>query len=431
MICFRILKPKKLKWNEVVAPLINQGYSRILQDGNVEKLGEFKFSDSTHKWVVVVQDRLKLSDVNRGRFLESAGTAQHYGDGAVEVYHDSGEQVGVYTRGLHSAKSGREFRDKSAALFSFNSPIGACPKCRGFGRVIEIDYGLVIPDRSLSIDDGAIRAFSGEVYQESLFDLQRACRKKKIPTHIPWSNLSAADLEFVMEGEPGYQQGDFERQGHWYGVRRFFQFLEQNTYKMHVRVFLSKYRSYVDCPDCGGTRLQPESLYWKWEGLRLPDLYEMPVQELHEWIRGKSSAIGNAQVDSAREAILNRLSYLNDVGLGYLTLNRSSRTLSGGEVERVNLTACLGTKLTDTLFVLDEPSVGLHSRDIERLIRILQMLTGLGNTVVLVEHDESVMRAADHLIEIGPRRGATEGRLCLPEPMRTCLSRPTLSRAVI
>ena len=424
LICFRINKPAKLSWEEVVNPLIGQGYSRVLVDGAVSKLGDYTFSEKKDRSVVVIQDRIKLAANNRGRFIDSVSTSQHYGNGAVEIYTDSGASIGVYTRGLHSAKSGREFRDKSAALFSFNSPIGACPRCRGFGRVIEIDYGLVIPDRSLSIDDGAIRAFSGEVYQESLFDLQRACRKKKIRTNIPWNEMSEKDLEFVMEGEPGYKQGDFDRLGHWYGVRRFFQFLEQNTYKMHVRVFLSKYRSYVNCPDCDGTRLQPESLYWKWEGYRLPDLYELPVLELYELLSTKSVAVGNAQVDTAREAIINRLSYLNDVGLGYLTLNRSSRTLSGGEVERVNLTACLGTKLTDTLFVLDEPSVGLHSRDIDRLIRILKQLTQLGNTVVLVEHDESVMRAADHLIEIGPQPGRNGGKVVFEGPYLEMIDDP-------
>jgi excinuclease ABC subunit A len=169
-------------------------------------------------------------------------------------------------------------------------------------------------------------------------------------------------VRFVIEGHPGYEAGDFDRHGHWYGVRRFFEFLEQNTYKMHVRVFLSKFRSYVTCPDCRGTRLQPESLCWKWEGFTLPDLYRMPVDQLLDIVGSRSAPMGNEQVDTAREAIVNRLSYLNEVGLGYLSLDRSSRSLSGGEVERVNLTACLGTQLTDTLFVLDEPSVGLHSR---------------------------------------------------------------------
>jgi excinuclease ABC subunit A len=421
LICFRLRKPDSLAWSDVLQPLQGQGYSRVLIAGEVVKLEGFVPDAAMEGSLVVVQDRLRLEPEQRSRFLDSVATAQHFGGGEVEVYRDDGTWVGTYSRGLHSARTGRRFRDKSVALFSFNSPIGACPKCRGFGRVIEIDYGLVIPDRNLSIDAGAIRAFSGEVYQESLFDLQRACRKKKIPTNLPWKDMGPDQVDFVMEGEPGYQQGDFDRHGHWYGVRRFFEFLEQNTYKMHVRVFLSKYRSYVNCPACGGARLQPEALNWKWEGYRLPDLYELPVRELHELLLDRTSATGNPQVDSAREAILNRLSYLNEVGLGYLTLNRSSRTLSGGEVERVNLTACLGTRLTDTLFVLDEPSVGLHARDIARLIRILKLLTDLGNTVVLVEHDESVMRAADHLIEIGPRPGREGGNVVFAGPYAAML----------
>ena len=411
MLVFRVRKPEQLEWEEVVKPLVGQGYSRVVVDGDVRKLDELDLDTVENNELRVIQDRMEFTQENRSRFLDSTETAQHYGNGAVEVYSDKGKSIGHYSRGLHSVGSGRVFRDKNPALFSFNSPIGACPKCRGFGRVIEIDYNLVIPDKTLSVKDGAIRAFSGEIYQESLQDLLRACRKKKIPTNIPWRDMPEEHIEFVMEGEPDYRVGDFERKGSWYGIKRFFRFLEETTYKMHVRVFLSRYRSYVECPDCHGNRLQPESLCWKWEGYRLPDLYRIPVKDLERIVGDNSSPVGNAQVDTAREAILNRLHYLNEVGLGYLTLDRSSRSLSGGEVERVNLTACLGTKLTDTLFVLDEPSVGLHSRDIDRLIRILKMLTGLGNTVVLVEHDESVIRAADHLVEIGPKAGREGGKI--------------------
>ena len=411
LLVFRLQKPEQLTWDEVIKPLVGQGYSRLLIDGKVTKVDELDFDTYAVSELLVIQDRMQFTAKNRSRFLDSIETAQHYGNGAVEIYAESGERIGHFSRGLHSVKTGRVFRDKNPALFSFNSPVGACPKCRGFGRVIEIDYNLVIPDKTLSIKDGAIRAFSGEVYQESLQDLLRASRKKKVPTNIPWRDMPDEHIEFVMEGEPGYRVGDFERKGSWYGIKRFFKFLEESTYKMHVRVFLSRYRSYVECPDCQGNRLQPESLCWKWQGYRLPDLYRIPVKNLEKIVGDQSDPVGNAQVDTAREAILNRLHYLNEVGLGYLTLDRSSRSLSGGEVERVNLTACLGTKLTDTLFVLDEPSVGLHSRDIDRLIHILKMLTGLGNTVVLVEHDEAVMRAADHLIEIGPNAGKGGGEI--------------------
>lgn len=422
LIAFRLEKPDQLKWEEVIKPLIGQGYSRALVNDEICKIGDLDLSTYEDSGILVIQDRLNFDSTSRTRFLDSVETAQHYGSGAVEIFTENGKALGHYTRGLHSVTTGRVFRDKNPALFSFNSPIGACPRCRGFGRIIEIDYGLVIPDRSLSIEDGAIRSFSGEVYQESLRDLLRACRKKKIRTDIPWGEMPEDILQFVMEGEPDYGVGDFDRLGSWYGVKRFFKFLESNTYKMHVRVFLSKYRSYVKCPECEGNRLQPESLCWKWNDYRLPDLYQIPVKELERIVREDSTVVENAQVDIAREAILNRLYYLNEVGLGYLTLDRSSRTLSGGEVERVNLTACLGTKLTDTLFVLDEPSVGLHSRDIDRLVRILKMLTGLGNTVVLVEHDESVMRAADHLIEIGPKPGKVGGQVVFSGNVREMMT---------
>ncbi|MEM9227834.1 MAG: excinuclease ABC subunit A, partial [Verrucomicrobiota bacterium] len=202
----------------------------------------------------------------------------------------------------------------------------------------------------------------------------------------------------------------------WYGVRRFFDWLESTTYKMHVRVFLSKFRDYTTCPSCGGTRLIPEALNWKWDGCTLPDLYQLPITELLGKMtkaKPKQTAPDDRSQPSvlAYEAILTRLRYLQEVGLGYLTLDRSSRTLSGGEVERVNLTTCLGSALVDTLFVLDEPSVGLHARDIDRLIVILRRLTEAGNTVVVVEHDEAVMRAADQLIEVGPEPGGRGGKI--------------------
>ncbi|MCG8525418.1 MAG: excinuclease ABC subunit UvrA, partial [Opitutales bacterium] len=432
VVAFRIQKPEKLKWNELISPIVSQGYQRTLLEGRFQKLGDVDWGKYEGNEIIVIQDRIKGPHENASRCIDALTTAQHFGSGEVDLYDVEGSLLRRYSRGLHSTKSGKTFRDKSSALFSFNSPLGACPKCRGFGRVIEIDYNLVIPDRSISIKDGAIRAFSGEVYQESLNDLLRACRKKKIKTSVPWQDMSESDLEFVMNGEPGYQPGDFDKNGSWYGVKRFFQFLESTTYKMHVRVFLSKYRSYVTCPDCGGTRLQPESLNWKWEGYRLPDLYRMPIRDLYQLVSEKSEHVGNTQVDIARESILNRLKYLNDVGLGYLNLDRSSRTLSGGEVERVNLTACLGTQLTDTLFVLDEPSVGLHSRDIDRLIRILRLLTSLGNTVVLVEHDERVIQAADHLIEMGPRAGSGGGELVFEGTLHEMKqSRPSLTGAYL
>lgn len=413
MLLFRLTKPDNLDWAEVRESLLGQGYSRLWADRvlRIEEDADWAAAIEGTSRIEVIQDRLALSEKDYPRFLESADHAMHFGGGELRVVVPDGVLLGHFSRGLHSPETGRVFKPKSPALFSFNNPIGACPRCRGFGRVIEVDYNLVFPDKRLSLKDGVIRPFSGEVYQESLQDLLRACKRKGIPANVPWMDMQPEHREFVIEGEPGYQVGDFEKKGSWYGVKGFFDFLQANTYKMHVRVFLSRYRSYVRCPDCGGARFNAESRNWKWNGLGLADLFAMPVGDLEALIREQTEPVGNPQVDTAREGILTRLHYLVEVGLGYLTLDRSSRSLSGGEVERVNLTACLGTQLTDTLFVLDEPSVGLHSRDIGRLIRILRRLTDMGNTVVVVEHDESVMEAADHIIEMGPRPGNGGGRV--------------------
>ncbi|MGB0744894.1 MAG: excinuclease ABC subunit A, partial [Opitutales bacterium] len=298
----------------------------------------------------------------------------------------------------------------------------------------------MIPDQSLSIDDGAIRAFQGEVYSESLRDLQRASKKHNVRTNVPYCELTKREKTFIIEGEKDYEEGSYSNR--WYGVRRFFNWLEGNLYKMHVRVFLSKFRSYTLCPDCKGARLKPEALNWKWKNYTLPDLYQKSVDDLFDLLVGipylgghvasnteKTPPKGGTptKVDPALQGILDRLVFLRAVGLGYLTLDRSSRTLSGGETMRVNLTSCLGSALTDTLFVLDEPSVGLHPRDMDRLIGILRRLTDLGNTVVVVEHDEAVMRAADNLVEIGPQPGVKGGQLTFQGNYESILRSDTLT----
>jgi excinuclease ABC subunit A len=437
IVTFEAIKPNNLDWPEILNPLSAQGYTRVLlnadatqqtKDGTHQTyqmlridqlLGKDASKLTAHRSILVIQDRItSLSPKSRSRFIEAAQQAFTFGRGRIQILDAKCKLITEFTQGLSSPITGQTFRPATPALFSFNSPLGACAECRGFGRVIEIDYNLVIPDRSLSIDDGAIRAFQGEVYSESLRDLQRAAKKHKIRTNIPWSKLNKKELAFVMEGEPGFR----EDQQQWYGVRRFFDWLNKNLYKMHVRVFLSKFRSYTKCPKCHGARLQADSLNWKWQGHTLPELYQKSVSELLTILRevappqpqstSSTTQKDNPPPDSALSGIISRLSFLDQVGLGYLTLDRSSRSLSGGETMRVNLTSCLGSSLIDTLFVLDEPSVGLHPRDMDRLISILRRLTGLGNTVVVVEHDEAVMRAADNLIEIGPRPGTQGGQLC-------------------
>lgn len=426
VVAFRIQKPDNITWSEVLKNLRGQAYVRVLVRSSdkqealtahrVDALeaDESPLRDCDH--LFVAQDRVNLSRGGKSRFLEAAETALHFGQGEIHLFSagkspHTFKSIGHYSRGLHSPDSGRSFRAASPALFSFNSPLGACPDCRGFGRVIEIDYRLAIPDHTKSIDEGAIKCWEGQVYGESKKDLLVFARNRKIPTHVPFADLTPEQQTFVIDGEPGYGTGDKEWPRAWYGLKGFFSWLEKNTYKMHVRVFLSRFRAYNSCPTCGGTRLQPESLCWKWQGRTLPALYQMPVDELLRLIKEHPPRRDDHQSEIAFQAMVTRLGYLDQVGLGYLTLDRSSKTLSGGEVQRVNLTSCLGTSLVDTLFVLDEPSVGLHPRDIDRLVAIIRDLTDAGNTVVVVEHDEAMIAAADHLVEIGPEPGQAGGEV--------------------
>jgi excinuclease ABC subunit A len=437
LIAFKVTKPENLTWPEILQNLKGQSYVRVLvstaeQKSNVHRVDDL-LADSkplarlTH--LFVVQDRIGLLPDQISRFLEATETALHFGRNEVHIFGESAvanpqseirhpqfEALAHYSRGLHSPKSGRTFRAATPALFSFNSPLGACPKCRGFGRVIEIDYRLAMPDHSLSIDDGAIKCWESEVYGDSKKDLLVFAKKKKIRTDVPFASLPVDQQRFIIDGEPGYGEENGKAwPKYWYGLKGFFRWLEKNTYKMHVRVFLSRYRAYNPCPDCGGQRLQPEALCWKWQGRTLPELYQLSVSDLLTAVRSDSSLEPQRSVADARsatlafESILSRLQYLEQVGLGYLTIDRPSKTLSGGEVERVNLTSCLGTSLVDTLFVLDEPSVGLHPRDIDRLIAIIRTLVDAGNSVIVVEHDEAMIRAADHVIEVGPEPGGRGG----------------------
>ena len=411
LLTFKINRPQQLSWQEIFRSLLGQGYARILADSEILRLEDGDPGNLETPNIYVIQDRIAIEARCQTRFLEGAETALHFGKGEIHLFNSEGHRLAHYSEGLHSPATGRRFRPSQPAQFSFNSPVGACPRCRGFGRIIEIDYDLVIPDRRRTLKEGVVRAFQGHVYSESQRDLITAAKRARIPLRTPFQDLNPDQQAFVIEGDPLYEKGGRRLPGAWYGVRRFFQWLEGNTYKMHVRVFLSKFRAYTRCPGCDGNRLQREALNWKWQGHTLPELYRHPVSDLLRLIKNSGESTSNHQVNMALESMVSRLSYLDQVGLDYLTLDRTSRTLSGGEVERVNLTSCLGTSLVDTIFVLDEPSIGLHSRDINRLIGILRRLTDQGNTVVVVEHDESIIGAADHVIELGPKPGALGGSL--------------------
>ncbi len=406
LLCFDIGLPTgEDTWDLVREGLDAQGYTRVLINGKSVRIANLKAPPVDLEQLTVMQDRVTVQPSSRSRFIEAAENAFRLGRGSLLLVDESGRQT-RFREGLISPIDGRSYRPATPALFSFNSPLGACPRCRGFGRIIEIDPQRVLPDSSLSIAQGAIKPFTGDVYSNCLRDLKLAAKKNNLRINVPWRDLTDDEREFVMVGDPDY---DEVTETGWYGINRFFRWLESKAYKMHVRVFLSKFRSYTTCPDCKGTRFQPETLNWRWRGHTLPTLYAMPVNELLTLIR--SATDKDEKNATLRLGILNRLSYLVAVGLGYLSLDRSSRTLSGGEMMRVNLTTCLGASLVDTLFVLDEPSVGLHARDLEALVGILRQLADSGNTVVVVEHDESVMRAADWLVEIGPRPGVAGGQL--------------------
>ncbi len=366
-----------------------------------------------------------------------------------------------FSTGLHCPESDLRYHEPIPSMFSFNSPVGACETCRGFGRVIGVDWGLVIPDERLTLRAGAIKPIQTPAWKECQDDLMRHAESAGIPRDTPWAKLTDEQKRWVIDGAPNYKEGNWNKQ--WYGIRRFFQYLESKAYKMHIRVLLSKYRSYTPCPVCAGARLKTESLLWRvgsradadavlagattrfmpqgvaWTreqldalpGLCLHDLMLLPIDRLRQFFDRLSAseniaagadgagAEGRLDSDSADakalklilEEITTRIRYLCDVGIGYLTLDRQSRTLSGGEVQRINLTTALGTSLVNTLFVLDEPSIGLHPRDMDRITEAMQRLKRAGNTLVVVEHDPAVMLAADRVLDFGPGPGAAGGRI--------------------
>ena len=399
LITFEVSVPKGSSEAEIMDLLRKEGYRKLL--------------GTRRDSIEVIQDRVLFSEKNRSRILEDIEAAFSYGRGRATVYPLVEEmEPGSpfrFSTDLHCPHCDIHYNDPTPNLFSFNSPLGACGTCRGFGRMIGIDYGLVVPDENKSLDQGAIKPWQTASYAECQEDLIDFARKRGIPIDIPWSRLSEDQREWVIQGEGRWEDGK------WYGIRRFFEWLETKSYRMHIRVLLSKYRTYQTCPACGGARLRPEALLWRLgeeNGLSIHDVMLLPIAQCREFFQklGLPRPLDEATVQLLHEIRI-RLRYLVDVGLGYLTLDRQSRTLSGGEVQRINLTTALGSSLVNALFVLDEPSIGLHSRDIRRLINILHRLRDAGNTLVVVEHDPEVIQAADLIIDMGPGPGERGGEL--------------------
>jgi excinuclease ABC subunit A len=316
---------------------------------------------------------------------------------------------------FNCARCGREFPEPTPQLFSFNSAVGACPTCEGFGRVSDLDPDKIVPDPRKSIDQGAITCWQTPAYKHLHHECRGACRRHGIRTDVPYMDLSDASREFIWEGD-GTARDDQPAE-EWPGIRGFFDWLETKRYKVHVRVMIARYRGYYRCPECGGRRLRPEALNVRVGGQTVADLCFDPVKDLRRWF----ADLALPPEDEEKAAVLlreirSRLAYLEDVGLSYLTLDRQTRTLSGGEAQRINLAAALGSSLVNTLYVLDEPTVGLHARDTKRLIGILENLIAKGNTVTVVEHDPDVIRAADHLIDLGPGAGEAGGEVIFEGP---------------
>ena len=434
--------------------LAASGFTRVQAERTV---GQRKLLD-------VVVDRFRASSAEPVRVVEAIELALKRGSGRLNVYVDveSAEpQLWRWSTGLHCPESELRYSDPQPALFSFNSAYGACDTCRGFGRVIGIDFGLVIPDHHKTLRNGAIKTIQTPAWKECQDDLMKYAGEAGIPRDTPWAQLTTSQRDWVIEGSPNWN-GKWNQQ--WFGVRRFFEYLESKAYKMHIRVLLSKYRSYTPCPVCAGARLKTEALLWRlgskanadatlpatarfmpvgvsWsraqlealDGLALHDLMRLPIDRLKGFFTALSlpDAMRNEALKLLLDEIRTRLKYLCDVGIGYLTLDRQSRTLSGGEVQRINLTTALGTSLVNTMFVLDEPSIGLHPRDMGRIVEAMHRLRDAGNTLVVVEHDPAVMLAADRLIDMGPGPGERGGQIVFDGPPEEARHADTLTGAYL
>jgi len=452
---FPIELPANTTAQEVEQWLSASGFTRIHAEREVAT------PTGPRKLLDVVADRFRLSNTEQARVVEAIELAIKRGGGRLNVYWEEPDKLGSdpsyalwrFSTGLHCPDSDLRYSDPIPSMFSFNSAVGACETCRGFGRVIGVDYGLVIPNDKLTLRAGAIKTIQTPAWKECQDDLMRHAEAEGIPRDTPWYKLSQEQKDWVINGSPLWK-GKWNHQ--WYGIKRFFEYLESKSYKMHIRVLLSKYRSYTPCGVCAGARLKTDSLLWRmgskenadavlppakrfmpqgvqWTraqleampGLCLHDLMLLPIDKLHQFFNATQVDVAGADAQALHllmDEIRTRLRYLSDVGIGYLTLDRQSRTLSGGEVQRINLTTALGTSLVNTLFVLDEPSIGLHPRDMNRINEAMLRLRDAGNTLVVVEHDPAVMLCADRIIDMGPGPGVCGGDMVFdgtPEGLRS------------
>jgi len=390
--------------------LQRRGFNRLVQAGTVHEFSspETLLDVDFKKPVYVLVDRLSVGPESRSRLIDSIEICYREGRGEaiLEFVPDSAESAArrlVFNERFECKNDGTVYQVPEPRLFSFNNPYGACPRCQGFGNTIDFDLNLVVPDPSKSLDEGAIEPWTKPRYRNLVIELKKWARARGIPTNIPWRQLTAEQRRLVLEGDP---ENKFD------GVKGFFAWLERKKYKLHVRVFLSRYRGYATCPECSGTRLRAEARAVRVAGKPITEVCKLSVKEARVFFAGlQLTETQKTVAEKIFEEIRTRLQFLDEVGLDYLALDRLTSTLSGGESQRIQLATSLGSHLVGALYVLDEPSIGLHPRDTQRLIDILKSLRDLGNTVLVVEHDPDTIQSAGHIIDLGPGAGELGGKL--------------------
>ncbi len=393
----------------VLSELQKRGFNRLYQDGRVHEFSspETLLDVDFTKPVYVLVDRLAVNPESRSRLVDSIEICYREGGEAIlEFVADNAGNPAerlTFNERFECKNDGTLYQEPEPRLFSFNNPYGACPRCQGFGNTIDFDLNLVVPDPSKSLDDGAIEPWTKPRYRVLLQEAKKWAKTRGIPTNLPWRQLTAEQRRLVLEGDP---ENNFE------GVKGFFTWLERKKYKLHVRVFLSRYRGYATCSECGGTRLRAEARAVRITGQSITDLCKLTVKDAGKFFAELKLTESQSKIaDRILEEIRTRLQYLDEVGLDYLTLDRLTSTLSGGESQRIQLATSLGSHLVGAMYVLDEPSIGLHPRDTQRLIDILKSLRDLGNTVLVVEHDPDTIQSADRVIDLGPGAGELGGKL--------------------
>lgn len=404
LILSRLFIPEGRDISQHLEILNQQGFSRVLFDGEIKKIEELPKKIKNASAIFLITDRIvidALSDKEEtsSRVADSVQTAFYEGHGECIIYDADTKKQTSFTNRFEA--DGMEFDQPDVNFFSFNNPIGACKTCEGFGSIIGIDPNLVIPNKNKSVYDNAIACWNGESMSYYKNQLIKHAHKFNFPVHKPIAELSKEQYDLLWNGNEYFE-----------GLNAFFKFLEKETYKIQYRVMLARYRGKTLCPDCKGTRIRKDTQYVKITGKHISELMLMPIEHLYTFFKGIK--LNEHDTHIAKRLLIeitNRLQYMCDVGLGYLTLNRGANTLSGGESQRINLATSLGSTLVGSMYILDEPSIGLHSRDTERLISVLKMLQHQGNTVIVVEHDEEVMQTADEIIDMGPLAGSLGGEL--------------------